>query len=94
MSIDLRLNRYDAYLRSDYSYVGGFYNNLQQMGTEAGDYSKVNIKAGITIDQFDIDLFVDNLTNDDSVSWVDSEIPNRGNRLKPRTIGLNVAYQF
>ena len=88
------IDRYDAYLRSDYSYVGGFYNNLQQMGTEAGDYSKVNIKAGITIDQFDIDLFVDNLTNDDSVSWVDSEIPNRGNRLKPRTIGLNVAYQF
>ena len=90
------VNSYDAYIRSDYAYVGGFYNNLQETGTEIGDYGKLNIKAGVTLDQFDIDLYMDNVTNDDAITWVDSEgFPNqRGNRLRPRTVGLNVGYRF
>ncbi len=87
---------YDAYLRIDYSHVGGFHNNLQQQGIEAGDYNKVNIKSGMVINKFEVDLYVNNLTDDDSVTWVDSEgFPdNRRNRLRPRTVGLNVGYQF
>lgn len=86
---------YEAYVRSDYAYVGGFYNNLQESGTEAGDYSKLNVKTGIAIDHFSIDLFVDNLTDEDAITWVDVLInDNRGHRLRPRTVGLNVGYQF
>ncbi|MDB4308335.1 TonB-dependent receptor [Porticoccaceae bacterium] len=87
---------YDAYLRTDYAYVGGFYNNLKEEGLEAGDYNKLNIKLGVRIDQFDVDLYVDNLTNEDNLTWVDSEgfVVDRGNRLRPRTIGFNVGYQF
>ena len=90
------LTGYDAYVRSDYSYVGGFYNNLQEEGIEIADYGKLNIKAGITINQFDIDVYIDNVTNDDSLTWIDTEgFPNeRGNRLRPRTVGLNIGYQF
>ena len=89
------LNGHDAYLRSDYAHVGGFYNNLQESGTEIGDYGKLNIKAGITVDQFDIDIYINNLTNEDSITWIDTEgFPNRGNRLRPRMIGLNVGYRF
>lgn len=86
---------YEAYLRSDYTYVGGFYNNLQEAGTEAGDYSRVNVKTGIAIDNITVDLFIDNLTDDDGITWVDAQLlDNRGNRLQPRTVGLNVGYQF
>ena len=88
------LKGYDGYLRSDYAYVGGFYNNLQESGTEAGDYGKLNLKLGIAMDQFDIDLYIDNLTNEDSITWVDAELPNRGNRLRPRRIGFSVGYHF
>ena len=86
---------YEAYLRSDYTYVGGFYNNLQEAGTEAGDYSRVNVKTGIAIDNITVDLFIDNLTDDDGITWVDAQLlDNRGNRLQPRTVGLNVGYHF
>lgn len=84
----------DGYLRSDYAYVGGFYNNLKENGPEAGNYGNLNLKLGIAIDQIEIDLYADNLTNEDSITWVDAELPNRGNRLRPRTIGFNVAYRF
>ena len=94
------LGSYESYVRSDYAYVGGFYNSLQETGIESGDYHKLNIRAGITVDQFDVGLYINNLTNDDSFTWVDAEGSNpisndqRGNRLRPRTIGLNVSYQF
>lgn len=89
------LSSYDAYVRSDYTYLGGFYNNLQEEGSEIGDYGKINVKAGISIAQFNIDLYVDNLTNEDELTWVDNDFADtRGNRLKPRTVGFNVSYQF
>jgi iron complex outermembrane recepter protein len=90
------LGDYESYLRSDYVRVGGFYNNLQEMGTEAGNYGRLTVKAGVAVNQFDIDIYVNNLTNEDSITWVDSEgfIGERGNRLRPRSVGFNVAYQF
>jgi outer membrane receptor protein involved in Fe transport len=92
---DFILAGHDAYLRSDFAYVGGFYNNLKGLGTEAGDYIKLNVKAGMTFDQISLDLYVDNLTDEDTITWVDAEgFPNRGNRLQPRTVGLNVGYHF
>ena len=93
---DFTLSGYNAYVRSDYSYLGGYYNNLDQDGTELGDYNKVNVKAGIAVGQFDIDIYVDNLTNEDALTWIDREISalERGNRLRPRTMGVNVGYRF
>ena len=90
------LGGHDAYLRTDYTYVGGFYSNLQESGSEAGDYGKLNLKVGVVVDQFDIDIYINNLTNDDAITWVHQEgFPSeRGNRLRPRSIGFNVGYRF
>ena len=38
-----------AYVGADYAYVGGFFSNLQESGAEAGDYSRINTKAGIRV---------------------------------------------
>ena len=93
---DFSLGGHDAYIRSDYSLVGGFYNNLQEAGTEAGDYGILNVKAGILVDQFEFDLYINNLTNEDALTWIDTEISvfERGNRLRPRSVGFKVGYRF
>ena len=87
---------YESYFRSDYAYVGGFYNNLQKSGTEIGDYGKLNLKAGIVLNAFDVQLYADNLTNEDSITWIDAEgyPQERGNRLRPRTMGISIGYSF
>ncbi len=90
---------HDSYIRSDLSYVGGFYNNLQQSGFEAGNYTTINIRSGVSLDDVSVELFVNNLANDDAITWIDSEGfdsygKSRANRLRPRTIGINLGYQF
>ena len=88
------LSQYEAYIRGDYTYVGGFYNSLQETGIEAGDYSTLDVNLGIAINQVDISFFVKNLTDEDKFTWVDSDFNSRGNRLRPRTIGVSAAYRF
>ena len=95
LSTSFLVSDYDAYIRSDYAYVGGFYNNLQETGIEAGDYSTVNFKTGVALNQFDLAFYINNLTNEDELTWVDSEgLGARGNRLKPRTLGVSLGYRF
>lgn len=90
-----RLMNHDAYIRSDYYYVGGFFGAVPPAGTQAGDYSRLNAKAGIVVDDVTFDVFVDNLTNDDGITWLDQRLrDNRGYRLRPRTIGVNIGYRF
>ena len=86
----------DAYIRGDYAYVGGFYNNLKELGFEAGDYQQLNIRAGVTMDKISLEFFINNLTDADELTWVSSDGGGsvHGNRLRPRTVGLNVGYHF
>ena len=83
----------------DYAYVGEYYNNVKETGTPAGDFSQVHVKVGSTIGQVDVDLFVNNLTNDDGLTWVEDSFQRfSGTRpayqIRPRTIGLNLSYSF
>ena len=90
-----------SFARVDYAYVGEYYNNVGETGIPAGDFEQVHAKVGTTIGQVNIDLFVNNLTNDDGLTWVESTLvrfsggtSNRAYRIRPRTIGINVAYTF
>ena len=89
----------DAFVRSDYSYVGEYYNNLAETGQASGGYSMINLKTGVAFASLDVDLYVNNLTNADDFTWVESTFPdiagvNRAYRLRPRTVGLNIGYRF
>jgi outer membrane receptor protein involved in Fe transport len=91
---------YEAFVRADSLYVGKFYGDLlQSPDTLAGDYIKIDARAGIAINQLGIELFARNLTNEDDFTWrgrglTPGGTPAFGYRMRPRTIGLQLSYSF
>jgi len=95
LQYDFEAGGYASYVRGDYAYVSDFYNKVGETGIAAGDYGQFNASAGITLDGFNIELFARNLTNEDALTHADAALrDNRAYQLRPRTIGLNVGYQF
>ena len=88
----------EAFVRGDYAYISEYYNTVTVDETDiaAGGYGQLNLKTGTNFNAFDIDLFVNNLTNENDFTAVNAEYggSNRAYRLRPRTVGLSVAYQF
>ena len=93
---DFSIDGNASYIRSDYAYVGEFYNNLKEAGDAAGGYHQLNVKAGLMVNNIRVDLSVNNLTNADDVTWFDTGLiaNRRATVLRPRTIGLNIGYSF
>lgn len=93
------LAQYSGFARIDYTYISEYYNSFSESGKPAGGFDQINFKTGINLDQINLDLYVNNLTNDDGLTWVESVNVavsgiNRANRIRPRTIGLNLSYDF
>jgi outer membrane receptor protein involved in Fe transport len=87
---------YPAFARGDYTYVSEYFSQFTETGVPAGDYSLVDLNAGVSIGNLDISVFAKNLTNADDFTWVDNVFgTDRAFRLRPRTIGVNfrVSYQ-
>jgi outer membrane receptor protein involved in Fe transport len=88
----------EAYVRADSIYVGSFFGDLQETpATEAGDYVKIDLSGRVTIKDFSVDLYVRNLTDLDDYAFrgtYDTGRPFFGYRLRPRTMGLQVNYNF
>ncbi|MEJ0038004.1 MAG: TonB-dependent receptor [Gammaproteobacteria bacterium] len=83
------------YVRADYAFVGGFYNNVRETGTVAGDFGQINMKLGATLKHVELSLFGNNLSNADNLTWVSSSYNDgRAYRLRPRTVGVNALYRF
>ena len=60
-----------------------------------GDYGQLNMSAGITFNDFNVELFGHNLTDENALTHADVVLADdRAYQLRPRTIGLNVGYQF
>jgi outer membrane receptor protein involved in Fe transport len=94
---DFELGNAASFVRTDYLRVGGFSNNLAGTGPEIGDYTHINLRAGATFGRMHTEVFVNNVTNADDLTWIDSifaGVDARANRLHPRTIGLNLGYSF
>jgi outer membrane receptor protein involved in Fe transport len=86
-----------SFVRADILKVGGFYNNLAGTGREIGDYTTLNLRCGATFDRISVEAYAINATNDDGLTWIDSVFTSadaRASRLRPRTLGLSLAYQF
>ena len=93
---DFLIARHNAFVRLDSLYAGSFYGDLlQSPSTLAGDYIKVDARAGISVNGISVELFVRNLTNEDAYTWRGTTAsPALGYRLRPRTIGVQFGYDF
>lgn len=80
-----------AYLQTDVGYVGGFYSEIGELGQKSGDYTQVGLRGGVKLGAIDALVYVDNMTNSRGIVWSSGGIANR---LRPRTVGVNVQYEF
>jgi len=98
--LDFTLMEYNAFARADATYVGEkFYD--EDFTSEA--HTTVNLRAGMTNYQWEVSVFVNNLTNDDTIIMQDTESKfasddalkdGRVTTIKPMTMGVNVGYYF
>ena len=86
------LGGHEGFIHANYAYVGGYHSDLAESSTEAGDYSKLNLRVGVTIDHWRIEAFGTNMTNADELVGLEGSF--RGARLTPRQIGLDIGYTF
>ncbi len=97
MQYEFQIAGHEAFVRADSIYIGKFFGNLQEsVDTESGGYVKVDATARVQIRKLNVDLFVRNLTNMDEFTFrsVLGGGPFYGYRPRPRTIGLQLGYQF
>ncbi len=84
------------FVRADIAHIGEYYNNLQQSGLAAGDFTTINLSLGAEInDSVSVDIFARNLANKEGLTWVETELGDgRANYIRPRTIGIEVRARF
>lgn len=96
--VDFSLFAREAYIRADSVYSGTFYGDLaQSANTKVDDYITVDLRAGMKVGAAQVTIYARNLLNADNFTWrgiFDSGNPDRGFRLRPRTIGIRVGYDF
>ena len=99
LEYDFTLGSYPSFARIDYNYVGEYFNNVAGTGTPAGDFGQFHVKFGAKVGQVNVDLFVNNLTNETGFTWVESAVSTftasqRAYPIRPRTVGINLGYHF
>ena len=95
LQFDTFVSGYEAYARGDLAHVGGFYNNLQEEGPEIGDYTTLDVSAGVRLDEWELQVFMHNVGDSDAPTWIYrfDEYPSAF-RLRPRTAGVKLRYYF
>tara|TARA_B100000767_G_C19762373_1_gene535820 strand:- start:2361 stop:3005 length:645 start_codon:yes stop_codon:yes gene_type:complete len=84
------------FARADVAHIGEYYNNLQESGLAAGDFTTINLSLGAQInDSVSVDVFARNLTNREGLTWIETELGDgRANYIRPRTIGIELRARF
>jgi outer membrane receptor protein involved in Fe transport len=95
------LSGHEAFVRTDVLYVGKIYESLAEQGpnTQAGDYVKLDASARVRIGEMNFDFYIHNLTNEDAFTARSGVAGLSGGefygyRLRPRTIGVQLGYEF
>ncbi len=95
---DFTVDGHKVFVRLDAMYIGDFFGNLNQTpNTKVSDYVKLDARARIAIKDVTLDLYVDNVTNEDaftSRSHYTFGGSQYGYRLRPRTVGLQLMLDF
>jgi len=94
---DFQLVQRDAFGRLDYVYVDSFLNSI--LGAEGalvenGDYHKLDVRFGMNIGSFDVQLFATNLLDERPYIRVSNFGRQAVSTLQPRTYGVGVTFEF
>lgn len=84
----------DSFIEWNLAYRGKLYSQLAEQGLPAGDYYLMNARWGMNVGPVNLAVFGNNLTNEDGLVWVSQLYDGRVYRVRPRTIGLEIGYQF
>lgn len=93
---DFSLAGRQMFARADIAHTGEYFNNLQEQGPNAGDFTTVNLRLGADISEhISVDVFANNLTNEQGLTWIETEIGDgRANFIRPRTVGVQFRANF
>jgi iron complex outermembrane recepter protein len=94
LQYDFAMGHLDSFIEWSLAYRGKLYAELAERGTAAGDYYLMNARWGVNVGKLNLAVFGNNLTNEDGLVWVSQVFNGRMYRVRPRTIGLELAYQF
>lgn len=98
LQYDFAIGGREAFIRADSIYIGPFYGDVyQSAATRAGDYIKIDLTGRVTFGKVGLDLFVQNLTNQDAYTFRGTSDVGRefvGYRMRPRTVGARLSYDF
>ena len=92
------VDEYDGFVRADYVYISEYYHFFSRDSDDpvSGGYSQVHLNAGVAVNDVSIEVYAKNLLNTDEYVWVNPvwNGEGRGFALRPRTIGINLSYNF
>lgn len=94
LQYDFSLAGLDSFIEWNLAYRGKLYAALAESGMPVGDYYLMNARWGLKLGQVDLAVFGNNLTNDDGLVWASQIYDGRVYRVRPRTLGLELAYKF
>lgn len=98
VELDFGMAGHKAFVRADSVYVGPFWGDIPESPTlKAGNYVKLDLSGRIEFGRLNLDVFIRNATNRDAFTFRGAQPrvgPYFGYRLRPRTTGLQVSYEF
>ena len=91
----------ESYFRNNPNHPSESSNiNTSNVNTTLDSYNTANLRVGVQTEQWDVALFVNNLTDEYALTRLDSINPEgpggwvAGTTIRPRTLGLNASYKF
>jgi len=90
---NFKMGQHDAFVRADLVNVGEYYDNLQQMGEPSGGYTTIGARAGVSLEDWLVEFYVENLTDEFALTYFDWWSGSYY-VLRPRTAGVQVSYRY
>jgi iron complex outermembrane receptor protein len=93
---DFKIGNNDAFLRADYLYYGPYDDAFVFTGRplENGDYSKLDLRAGVTLSNIDVSIFATNLLDQRPTITRATAFGEEKTSIQPRTFGASLGFKF
>ncbi len=93
---NFRIGDNDGFIRTDYLYYGEYDDQFVFAGTplENGDYSKLDIRAGLTFGNIDISIFGTNLLDERPILTRAFAFGEEVTSIQPRTFGATIGFKY